>query len=111
MRQERKRADFLMARALLTDTRKSMRLPTLANRVLVTLAALSPASAFAHPGHDGGHDGGLTWDFAGEVLHRLTSPYHLAPVFAAAVLTLVVLRLVMSKKNRAPAKDAGREKS
>lgn len=83
----------------------------LARTMSLACAAFLPATAFAHPGHDGGHDGGLTWDFVGDMLHRLGSPYHLAPVLGAAVLTLVVLRLVISRKNRASANDAGHEKS
>jgi hydrogenase/urease accessory protein HupE len=49
-------------------------------RVLTMFAAIIPSVALAHPGHDGGHD--LTWDFVGEVIHYLTSPYHLVPVVA-----------------------------
>ncbi len=58
-------------------------LPTLRPLAFV-FAAFLPSVVLAHPGHDGDHGGGLTWDFAGSVVHRLTSPYHLLPVVAAA---------------------------
>lgn len=77
-----------------------MSLPSFARPALLACAALLPMTAFAHPGHDGGHDGGLTWDFVGEVLHRLTSPYHLAPLLAAAVALLLVMRLAKSRNAR-----------
>lgn len=51
--------------------------------VLLSAAFVFSNLAKAHPGHDGGHD--LTWDFVGEVLHYLTSPYHLVPVAAVGV--------------------------
>lgn len=70
-------------------------------RFAVLFAALTPTVVFAHPGHDGDHGGGLTWDFVSEALHRLTSPYHLAPAVVAAVLTLIALRLVTIRRNRA----------
>ena len=53
-------------------------------RLAIALTLLSPTLVFAHPGHDGDHGGGLTWDFAGNVLHVLGSPYHLLPLLAAA---------------------------
>ena len=53
-------------------------------RLVFTSVVLLPSVVFAHPGHDGDHGGGLTWDFAGSILHVLTSPYHLLPLVAAA---------------------------
>jgi hydrogenase/urease accessory protein HupE len=63
--------------------------PALRRLVLASLA-LSPTLAFAHPGHDGDHGGGLTWDFAGSALHVLTSPAHLLPLVATAAGVLGV---------------------
>lgn len=57
----------------------------------VALPVGSTAAVFAHPGHDGDHGGGLTWDFVGETVHRLVHPYHAVPAFAVAALTLGIL--------------------
>lgn len=62
--------------------------------------ALSAVTLHAHPGHDGGHGDGLTWDFVGEVLHRLSSPYHLAPAVALGMIAVVVWRKVRAKRER-----------
>lgn len=76
-----------------------MRRPALPRLLSVAFAALAaPAAAFAHPGHDGGHDGGLTWDFVGEVLHRLSSPYHLAPAAIAALVVFGLWKLARHKR-------------
>jgi len=42
---------------------------------LGAMLAVLPAAAFAHPGHDGGHD--LTWDFSGGFAHPLGGLDHL----------------------------------
>jgi hydrogenase/urease accessory protein HupE len=79
--------------------------PALLRRLFVSSAALAaPAAAFAHPGHDGGHDGGLTWDFVGEVLHRLSSPYHLAPAVLVGLLVLGIWKLARNKRDSAEKK-------
>jgi hydrogenase/urease accessory protein HupE len=66
----------------------------------VFLGAMTASQALAHPGHDGEHGGGLTWDFIGEVLHRLSSPYHLGPAVVVGVIALVVWRKVRAKRER-----------
>lgn len=75
---------------------------TLLRPVLVFGAAVAalPVAAFAHPGHDGDHGGGLTWDFAGEVLHRLSSPYHLAPAVIAGGVAIFAWRKLRVKRAR-----------
>ena len=76
-----------------------MRRPALSRPLFVAFSALAaPAAAFAHPGHDGGHDGGLTWDFVGEVLHRLSSLYHLAPAVLVGLLVLGLWKLARNKR-------------
>lgn len=76
----------------------AMRFPTLLRPALFLVIALSPAAAFAHPGHDGDHGGGLTWDFTADLLHRVSSPYHMAPaVIAGALVILLVQRLSRAK--------------
>lgn len=77
-----------------------MSLPSFARPALLACAALLPMTAFAHPGHDGGHDGGLTWDFIGETLHRLTSPYHLAPALIAGAVAVFAWRKLRAKTKR-----------
>ncbi len=72
-----------------------MRPPALFRRIAVASAALFPALAHAHPGHDGGHD--LTWDFTGEVVHHLSSPYHVVPLLVAAAAFVLVLRLAKTR--------------
>jgi len=110
MRQVEKWADFRVARDLLAASPHTMRLPAPFRPIALAAAALFPALAHAHPGHDGGHDGGLTWDFIGDVLHRLSSPYHLAPVCGAAVLTLVALRIIQARRKRATSRGIGHDR-
>ena len=74
-----------------------MRRPVLFRHIAAFFVALFPAAAFAHPGHDGGHD--LTWDFVGELLHRLSSPYHLAPVAIAGLIAFGVWKLARRKRD------------
>ena len=89
-----------------------MNLPRRFRRAFASsLVALCPVVAFGHPGHDGDHGDGLTWDFAADVLHRLTSPYHLAPVLAAAALGVIALRLISARKNRASVRHEDRRRS
>lgn len=78
------------------------RSPSLIRRVSgFALAALLPVtSALAHPGHDGDHGGGLTWDFVADVLHRLSSPYHLAPAVIVGLLALGIWRFARGKRDR-----------
>jgi hydrogenase/urease accessory protein HupE len=81
-----------------------MRPLPLFRRLLVSFSTLVPAVAFAHPGHDGGHDGGLTWDFVGEVMHRLGSPYHLAPTVVVGLLAFGIWKLTRHKRDAAEKK-------
>ncbi len=53
-------------------------------------SVFAPSVVFAHPGHDGGHD--LTWDFAGEVTHYLTSPCHMLPAVGVGVIGWLWMR-------------------
>jgi urease accessory protein len=50
---------------------------------LGTVLALLPAAAFAHPGHDGGHD--LSWDFAGGFSHPVFGLDHLLAMLAVGI--------------------------
>lgn len=76
-----------------------MRYPSLIRLALnLALPAVTVSTAFAHPGHDGDHGGGLTWDFVGETLHRLVHPYHALPAFAAAGLLIGALLWVRSRQ-------------
>lgn len=77
-------------------------------RLAFASVALLPSIVFAHPGHDGDHGGDLTWDFAGSVLHVLTSPYHLLPLVAAAA---GVLGLVFWLRGRGRHKSARAEQT
>jgi hydrogenase/urease accessory protein HupE len=76
-----------------------MTFPTLFRRLAVFAATLTPAVVFAHPGHEGGHGDGLTWDFVGEALHRLTSPYHLAPAVIVGALAILAWRKLRAKRD------------
>lgn len=53
--------------------------------VLGFFAVASTAIAFAHPGHDGEHGGGLTWDFAGGFGHPLGGLDHLLAMVAVGL--------------------------
>jgi len=64
------------------------------NLVIVTLTALLPAAALAHPGHGSGSG----W----ELLHHLTSAEHLLPAAGAAVLLAGIA--VLRRKKPAPVK-------
>jgi urease accessory protein len=44
---------------------------------------LLPSAAFAHPGHDGGHD--LSWDFSGGFAHPLFGLDHLIAILAVGL--------------------------
>lgn len=50
---------------------------------LFAALALLPAMAFAHPGHEGGHD--LTWDFAGGFEHPVLGIDHLLAMVAVGI--------------------------
>lgn len=52
--------------------------------VFVGLAAL-PAVVFAHPGHDGDHGGGLTWDFSAGFAHPVGGLDHLLAMIAVGL--------------------------
>jgi urease accessory protein len=54
-----------------------MTLPARFRRLFFILAALAPSVVFAHPGHDGGHGDGLTWDFVGGFGHPIGGLDHL----------------------------------
>lgn len=73
-------------------------LVTLRRPLAFALPLLAASSALAHPGHDGDHGGGLTWDFVGEVVHRLVHPYHVLPVLAVAGLIIWALRSTRADK-------------
>ncbi|MEO0055864.1 MAG: hypothetical protein RLZZ50_1811, partial [Verrucomicrobiota bacterium] len=51
----------------------------------------------AHPGHDGDH-GGLSWDFTADLVHYLTSPYHLLPAAAAGIVATLAWRYFRSNR-------------
>lgn len=87
-----------MACGLLSWGHVPMSLPTHFRRFAFFAATLTPAVVFAHPGHEGGHGDGLTWDFVGEVVHRLTSPYHLAPAAIVGVLAILVWRKLRARR-------------
>ncbi|MBC8011154.1 MAG: hypothetical protein H7067_13780 [Burkholderiales bacterium] len=76
-----------------------MTLPAHLRRFAVLAATLTPAVVFAHPGHEGGHGDGLTWDFVSEALHRLTSPYHLAPAVIVGMITILAWRKFRAKRH------------
>lgn len=78
-----------------------MNFPAHFRRLAFFFATLTPAVVFAHPGHDGDHGGGLTWDFVSEALHRLTSPYHLAPAVFVGVLAIFAWRKWRAKRDDA----------
>lgn len=48
-------------------------------------ALLLTTTANAHPGHDGEHGGGLTWDFTGGLLHPLGGIDHLLAMIAVGI--------------------------
>ena len=50
---------------------------------LIALLAVLPAVAFAHPGHDGGHD--LTWDFSGGFGHPISGLDHVLAMVAVGL--------------------------
>ena len=75
-----------------------MHLPALSRRLVSCLFFSAPVVALAHPGHDGGHD--LTWDFVGEVLHRLGSPYHMAPALLLGAVVVLAWRKTRTKRDR-----------
>lgn len=55
------------------------------------LVVLAPSIALAHPGHDGDH-GGLSWDFTAELVHYLTSPYHMLPAVVLGAVAVLAWR-------------------
>lgn len=71
-------------------------------RSAVVALAISPLVAFGHPGHDGDH--GLTWDFMGDVVHHLTTPYHVLPAVAFGVVAVLAWRLIRAKRDNAKRK-------
>jgi hydrogenase/urease accessory protein HupE len=71
-------------------------------RSVLVASAFSPLAAFAHPGHDGDH--GLTWDFMGEVVHHLTTPYHVLPAVAFGAVAVLAWRHLRAKRNDAKRK-------
>jgi hypothetical protein len=79
-----------------------MNLSARLTRSVVVALAFSPLAALAHPGHDDDH--GLTWDFAGEVVHHLTTPYHVLPAIALGALVMLAWRLIRAKRERDSAK-------
>ena len=75
-----------------------MHLSVPTRRVALLVFALLPSVVFAHPGHDGDHGGGLVWDFVGEVVHRLSHPYHLLPTLGLALLFVFGWRMLRAKR-------------
>ena len=71
-------------------------------RLVVVALVFSPPAAFAHPGHDGDH--GLTWDFMGEVVHHLTTPYHVLPALGLGAVVVLAWRLIRAKRDDAKRK-------
>jgi hydrogenase/urease accessory protein HupE len=64
---------------------------------LGAIAVFAPSLALAHPGHDGDH-GGLSWDFTADLVHYLTSPYHLLPAAAAGIVATLAWRYFRSNR-------------
>lgn len=63
-----------------------MKTTSLIRNFASSAAALMVASvAHAHPGHDGDHGGGLTWDFTGGALHPLGGLDHLLAMVAVGL--------------------------
>jgi urease accessory protein len=63
---------------------KSFALPI--RRVFLSLlAVVLPTAAFAHPGHDGDHGGGLTWDFSAGFAHPLGGLDHVLAMVAVGI--------------------------
>lgn len=54
-------------------------------RLVAGLAVVLPSVVFAHPGHDGDHGGGLTWDFSGGFGHPLSGLDHLLAMIAVGL--------------------------
>lgn len=61
------------------------------------LFAIAPSIALAHPGHDGDH-GGLSWDFTAELVHYLTSPYHVLPAVLLGAVSVLAWRYFRSDR-------------
>lgn len=80
------------------------RIPHRASALFIGLVGVA-STALAHPGHDGDHGGGLTWDFVSEVGHRLTSPYHLAPPVILGLVLLGLWRLARAKRKQGGTKS------
>lgn len=55
------------------------------SRLFFVLAVLAPSVVFAHPGHDGGHGDGLTWDFVGGFGHPIGGLDHLLAMVAVGL--------------------------
>lgn len=72
-------------------------LPRQFSLTLGALACLATSPALAHPGHDGDH-GGLSWDFTAELVHYLTSPYHLLPAVLLGTVAVIAWRRFRSER-------------
>ncbi len=63
-----------------------MKIPSIARSfTYASVTLLLTATAQAHPGHDGDHGGGLTWDFTGGLVHPLGGLDHLLAMVAVGV--------------------------
>jgi hydrogenase/urease accessory protein HupE len=72
---------------------------------LSSVALLLASTAQAHPGHDGDHGGGLTWDFTGQLVHILTSPYHMLPATVTGVLAFYCWKRIRAKRDASRSDD------
>ncbi|MEY4489878.1 MAG: hypothetical protein RIQ79_2386, partial [Verrucomicrobiota bacterium] len=52
---------------------------------LPAAALLFVSKAYAHPGHEGDHGGGLTWDFSGGFMHPLGGLDHVLAMVAVGI--------------------------
>ena len=76
----------MLARILLCNVINLMKSSALLRPLALPAVALFFAStAHAHPGHDGDHGGGLTWDFTGGLMHPLGGLDHLLAMVAIGI--------------------------
>jgi hypothetical protein len=91
---------------LLFDLIKPMKITALFRPLALPAAAfLFVSKAHAHPGHDGEHGGGLTWDFTGGLVHVLTSPYHMVPALVTGALAFYFWRRMRAKRAGSHSRD------
>lgn len=68
----------------------------LAIQLASMLATLLPLSALAHPGHDGhDHDGGYT------IIHYFTQPTHAVVSLAVVAITVILIRNLRRRNQKA----------